>query len=75
MSSLPEIKRAARRVLNSPDGEVLMAAIAKKTVARSSLNTSATDGTAMALLMAVREGENSLYRWIESLRQQEDENA
>lgn len=69
------LKQAARRLLTSPDGEVLMAALAKRTIGRTSLNTAAADGAAMALLMAVREGENSIYRWLESLRQQEKDDV
>lgn len=71
MNNLRDVKRAARRLLDTPDGAVLMAALAKRTVERPCMNVAAKDGTSMALLMAVREGENNLYRWIDSLRQQE----
>lgn len=75
MNNPHELKRAAKRLLHTPDGEALMAALAKRTVERPALNTAAKDGVSMALLMAVREGENSVYRWLDSLRQQEKDDV
>lgn len=62
----------ARRVLNTPDGEKLMAALRARTVDRPVL-TGSGDGYAMALTMALREGENTLYRWLHTLTQKTTE--
>ena len=49
--------------------------IRRRTEAVSTLPAQSVDGQAMALLMAVREGENNLYRWITSMTKKGHPNA
>ena len=64
------LRRAAKRLFATQDGQTVLAAIKARTVARPSWPASGnTDGHAMALMLAVREGENGLYRYIKTLTQ------
>jgi hypothetical protein len=45
-------------------GQEVLEIIRLHTEAKTTLPSQAADGQAMSILMAVREGENNLYRWI-----------
>ena len=61
------LKVAARKVLGSAEGQDLMQALRKRTIERPSFPAPSGDGHAMALMMALREGENNICRWLETL--------
>lgn len=61
------LNNTARKVLGSEEGQDLMAALRKRTIERPTFPASSGDGQAMALMMALREGENNICRWLESL--------
>lgn len=63
--------QACKRLLMSAEGQHLLAAVRARTVDRSVMPAAAGDGQSMAMLMAFREGENNLCRWLESLAQPE----
>ena len=69
------LRRAAKRLFATPDGQTVMAALKARTVGRASWPASANlDGHAMALMLAMREGENGLYRYIKTLTQTKPDN-
>ena len=61
------LHQRAKRLLGSADGQHLMHALRRRTIERPTFPATSNDGQSMALLMALREGENNLYRWLESL--------
>lgn len=67
-----ELRKAARRLFGTTDGQQILAALKARTVDRASWPASQTDGHAMALMMAMREGENNLYRYLISLTKPEE---
>ncbi len=66
------LAQVAKRVFATKDGEALLNALRQRTVERSSFPASATDGHAMALMMALREGENNICRWLEVLNKPQE---
>ena len=51
-------------VFGSDAGRRVLDYMENKTIQKPSMMNYAADGAAMSLLMAIREGENNLYRWI-----------
>jgi hypothetical protein len=59
--------RAFHQFFTCPLGQEILEFIQEHTESKTTLPNQAADGSAMALLMAVREGENNLYRWIKHM--------
>ena len=74
ISKQTQLRKAARRLFQTRDGEQVLKALEARTISRASWPASQTDGQAMALMMAMREGENNLYRYLVSLTRAEEEN-
>lgn len=74
MSQL-NLNNTARKVLCSPEGQDLMAALRKRTIERPTFPAPSGDGQSMALMMALREGENNICRWLESLLKPQHETS
>ena len=72
MNNQPNLNLVARNVLGNPDGQELMAALRKRTIERPTFPPPQGDGQALALMMALREGENNICRWLESLLKQNE---
>lgn len=62
-----QLKKAAQRLFSTPDGAEVLAALRARTVGRSTLPSTTGDGATLALFMALREGENTLFRYLEAL--------
>ena len=69
-----DLRNAARRLFNTPDGQQVLAALKARTLDRPTWPAAEKDGHALALMMAMREGENNLYRTLISLTKGETEN-
>lgn len=54
-------------LFRTPEGQEVLEAMRQRTEGRTTMPQAVMDGQAMALCMAVREGENNLYRWIVSM--------
>lgn len=66
MSDMTEKDLAAiyANIFGSDGGKVILKDLYNKTEGKSTFPSTVTDGQAMALMMAAREGENMLYRYI-----------
>lgn len=67
------LHKTARNVLGSAEGQELLSALRKRTIERPIFPAPQADGHAIALMMALREGENNICRWLESLIKTEPE--
>lgn len=72
-SNHKHLRNAARRLFSTKDGERVLQALEARTVRRASWPANQSDGHAMALMMAMREGENNLYRYLISLTKPEED--
>lgn len=63
-----DIKGAFFRVFSSEDGKKVLAHLRSVTMERSTLPDIQFAGTNMSHLMCVREGENNLFRYIQSMQ-------
>ena len=75
---MSNLHNTARKALGTPEGQDLLAALRKRTIERPTFPAPQADGQALALMMALREGENNICRWLESLLKpnpQEQENT
>jgi hypothetical protein len=50
----------------TPQGQRVLEAIEARTVAKPCLQQAFGDGVTTAICMAIRDGENNIYRWIKS---------
>ena len=81
LGSLQQAQEQERRnqafyaLFSTPLGQEVLESIRLHTEAKTTLPGQAMDGQAMALLMACREGENNLYRWIKSIIEKGHPNA
>lgn len=66
-TSYEQLKNAAKRLFSTKDGEVFIEALRARTVLRPVFPSNGGDGQTIAMLMALREGENNLFRYIEML--------
>jgi hypothetical protein len=64
-------KNAFVEAFMTPAGQTVLQCLRKYTLEKPMM-IGAGDGVALALLMAKREGENELYRWIEKQAQRGD---
>ena len=67
MQQSSELYVNARNVFATEDGQKLMEALRKRTIERPTFPAPTGDGQSIALMMALREGENNICRWLESL--------
>lgn len=65
--SQSKLHNLARKVLGSEEGQELMQALRKRTIERPTFPASPADGQSLAMMMSLREGENNICRWLESL--------
>lgn len=65
-------ERAIAKVFSGDEGQKALAALAKLTVEKPSLETVHPDGINTSILMGLREGENSLYRKILLIKKKVD---
>lgn len=64
---MSNLYNTARKALGTPEGQELLAALRKRTIERPTFPPPQGDGQTLALMMALREGENNICRWLESL--------
>lgn len=69
------LRLAAQNTFATPDGAYVLEMLKARTISRPSFpaDSAGADGQAIALMMAVREGENNLYRYLESISVQKQE--
>jgi hypothetical protein len=63
---IPEDTAKIQALFNSPLGQEVLAILEKRTVRRACLQQVCPDGQNTAIMMAFRDGENNIYRWIVS---------
>jgi len=62
-----QAEAAAAKLLQTTEGQTLMAFLRQQTMDRPNLPSQSQDGQQMAMYMAFQEGKKSLYREIEQL--------
>jgi len=62
-----QAEAAAAKLLQTTEGQTLMAFLRQQTIDRPNFPAQSQDGQQMAMYMAFQEGEKNLYREIEQL--------
>ena len=70
-----ELASVMNTLFSSPTGQLVLDGMRERYEERTTLPAQASDGHALAIMMAVREGENNLYRWIKSMIRKGTPNA